>query len=285
MTKNVSTYNQSTSEVDEKYLEASQQLQLDKQNYGSDYIHLYVDDIEGDWLENWDWEDDLNDYIDAFYHHCEQGNFQFALDTLKAGDDLLNQPENHEKCLELYSYLVERLELQNTKQPEINHQEILNLAKQQILVLQNNEQGENMSEQMIFNMHEEKITRLEYIQKLLEKIYNGVIRRTWQFQGEFTIEQVGNVYNLRGIASAGDYVVRFGAVKCFDSFDYYLYIINGSNPEEEIVNEEDHDYKFRLGYDNPNFSYQEFNLINEYLEKIEKASWQVKLSDLDTLPE
>ena len=36
---------------------------------------------------------------------------------------------------------------------------------------------------------------------------------------------------------------------------------------------------------NPNFSYQEFNLINEYLEKIEKASWQVKLSDLDTLPE
>ena len=54
MTKNVSIYNQSTSEVDEKYLEASQQLQLDKQNYGSDYIYLYVDDIEGDWLENWD---------------------------------------------------------------------------------------------------------------------------------------------------------------------------------------------------------------------------------------
>jgi hypothetical protein len=104
-------------------------LQVDKQNNGSDYIHLYVDDIEGDWLENWDWEDDLTDYIDAFYHHCEQGNYQFALDTLKAGDDLLNQPENHEKCLELYSYLVERLELQYPKQSEINHQEILNLAK------------------------------------------------------------------------------------------------------------------------------------------------------------
>ncbi|MFN9556417.1 MAG: hypothetical protein ACK56O_19295, partial [Dolichospermum sp.] len=55
--------------------------------------------------------------------------FQFALDTLKACDDLWNQPENHEKCLELYSYLVERLELQNTKQPEINPQEILNLVK------------------------------------------------------------------------------------------------------------------------------------------------------------
>ena len=129
MTKNVSIYNQSTSEVDEKYLEASQQLQLDKETYGSDYIHLYVDDIEGDWLENWDWEDDLTDYIDAFYHHCEQENYQFAFDTLKAGDDLLNQPENYEKCLELYSYLVERLELQYPKQSEINHQEILNLAK------------------------------------------------------------------------------------------------------------------------------------------------------------
>jgi hypothetical protein len=129
MTKNVSIYNQSTSEVDEKYLEASQQLQLDKQNYGFDYLHLYVDDIEGDWLENWDWEDDLNDYIGAFYHHCEQGNYQFALDTLKAGDDLLKKLENREKCLELYSYLVERLELQHPKQSEINHQEILNLAK------------------------------------------------------------------------------------------------------------------------------------------------------------
>jgi hypothetical protein len=42
---------------------------------------------------------------------------------------LLNQPENYEKCLELYSYLVERLELQYPKQSEINHQEILNLAK------------------------------------------------------------------------------------------------------------------------------------------------------------
>jgi hypothetical protein len=137
MIKNINIYNQTIFEVDWKYLGASQQLQLDKQNYGSDYIHLYVDDIEGDWLENWDWEDDLTDYIDAFYHHCQQENYQFAFDTLKAGDDLLNQPENNEKCLELYSYLVRSLELQNTKQSKINHQEILNLAKQQILVLQN----------------------------------------------------------------------------------------------------------------------------------------------------
>ncbi|MFN9615496.1 MAG: hypothetical protein ACK55Q_09240, partial [Dolichospermum sp.] len=213
----------------------------------------------------------------------------FALDTLKACDDLWNQPENHEKCLELYSYLVERLELQNTKQPEINHQEILNLAKQQILVLQNNEQGENMSEQMIFKMNEEKITRLEYIQKLLEKIYNGVIRKTWKFQGDFTIQLMGDVYDLRGKASSGDFVVNFGVCEEFkDDLGYYLNIKNGLNSEEEIAKEryiDDTLSDVSGQHGTFNFSFQEFNLIKEYLEKIEKASWQVKLSDLDALPE
>jgi len=41
-------------------------LQLDKRTDGADYIHLYLDDMEGDWLENWDWEDDLTDYS-TFY--------------------------------------------------------------------------------------------------------------------------------------------------------------------------------------------------------------------------
>jgi hypothetical protein len=135
MIKNINISNQTSSEVDCKYLEASQQLQLDKQNYDSDYIHIYVDDIEGDWLENWDWEDDLTDYIDAFYHHCEQENYQFAFDTLKAGDDLLKKLENHEKRLELYSYLVERLDLQNTKEEKERNKEILNQAKPIILAL------------------------------------------------------------------------------------------------------------------------------------------------------
>ncbi|MGM3307569.1 hypothetical protein ACSQ6I_16635 [Anabaena sp. WFMT] len=107
MIQDVNIDNLCSSEVDWNYLEASQQLQLDKQNYGTDYIHLYVDDIEGDWLENWDWEEDLTDYIDAFYHHCEQENYQFAFNTLKAADDLLNPPESHEKSLELYCYLNE----------------------------------------------------------------------------------------------------------------------------------------------------------------------------------
>lgn len=135
MIKDVMIDNQFNSEIDWEYPEASQELQVDKQNNGSDYIHLYVDDIEGDWLENWDWEDDLTDYIDAFYHHCEQGNYQLAFDTLKAGDDLLKKLENREKCLELYSYLVKMLNLQNTKKEKKRNEEILNQAKQRILTL------------------------------------------------------------------------------------------------------------------------------------------------------
>ncbi|MBC1258722.1 hypothetical protein GNE54_25240, partial [Trichormus variabilis V5] len=55
-----------------------------------------------------------------------------------------------------------------------------------------------------------------------------------------------------------------------------------------IVNEEcdselfNHDNRY---IDNVNFSYEEFKLIKEYLEKIEQANWQSKFSDLDALPE
>lgn len=115
MTQDINVSNQSEL-GDGKYLQASQQLQADKQTYGSDYIHLYVEDTEGDWLEIWDWEDDLTEYIDAFYQHCENKNYQFALDTLMACvdalrscDELLKQPENQQKCLEMYNYLINKI--------------------------------------------------------------------------------------------------------------------------------------------------------------------------------
>ncbi|QYX29841.1 hypothetical protein [Sphaerospermopsis torques-reginae] len=276
MTNDVKIYNQSSYEIDWKYLEASQQLQLDKQNYGADYIHLYVDDIEGDWLENWDWEDDLTDYLDAFYHHCEQGNYQFALDILNACDDLLNQPKNQEKGLEVYGYLVKRLELECAKLPDINNQEILNEAKYRIFILQNNGQGENMPEEMIFNMDEQKITRLEYMKKLFEKIHNGVIRKTWKFEYKYKPD-VEASETISGIASAGDFVAKFSIFYYQGGmYSYYLRIKNGSNTEEEIV---------RGSLDTFIFSSDEFNLIAEYLEKINQATLQNKLYDIDALPE
>jgi hypothetical protein len=286
MNKDVKIYNQSSSEVDADYLAASQQFQLDKQNYGADYIHLYVDDIEGDWLENWDWEEDLTDYIEAFYHHCEQGNYKFAFDILKACDDILNQPENYEKCLELYSYLVQKLEsLEIEKQAEINNQDILAQAKQSVLILTNNISRENVSEEITFTISERKITRIEYIQKLLEKIHNGIIRKTWKFQSEFIREDSQHYYNLKGTAYIADFLVKFGVWDTSDEASYHLIIKNGANPEEKIVHERYNNCAVDQWCSNPNFSHEEFKLIKEYLEKIEQANWQSKLSDLDALPE
>ncbi|WP_353932674.1 hypothetical protein WJM97_08840 [Okeanomitos corallinicola TIOX110] len=274
MTKNVSIYNQSTSEVDWKYLEASQQLQLDKQNYGADYIHLYVDDIEGDWLENWDWEDDLQDYIDAFYHHCEQGNYQFALDTLNACDDLLNQPENYEKGLEVYGYLVERLELECSRQTDINNQEILNEARQRIFILQNNGQGENMQEEKMMNIIVTEGSRLGYMKKLLEKVHNGVIRKTWKFECCTRDDETQTSYSKQARATSGNFIVDFGFWYDIELGGYFISKTDGS--EQDNINED---------FYSSTFSNQELDLIIEYLNKIEGANWQAKSMDLDALPE
>lgn len=73
-------------QIDWGYLKASQQLQLDKQNYGDDYIHLYVDNIEGNWLENWSWDDsfDSNDYAAAFIHQIVKGKVKAAVNIIIA---------------------------------------------------------------------------------------------------------------------------------------------------------------------------------------------------------
>ncbi|MFO5527276.1 MAG: hypothetical protein ACLBM1_05490 [Cuspidothrix sp.] len=275
MTNDVKIYNQSSFEIDWKYLEASQQLQLDKQNYGADYIHLYVDDIEGDWLENWDWEDDLTDYIDAFYRHCEQGNYQFAFDTLKACDDLLNQPENYEKGLEVYGYLIESLELECSKQTDINNQEILNEAKQRIFRLQNNGKGENMQEEKMMNITVTEGSRLGYMRKSLDKIHNGVIRRTWYIECSLSEDDLYNSFSQEAKASSGDFVVTFGIWYNIPVQGYFLNIKQGSETITEI----------KEFSESSTFSIDEHDLVEEFLKKIEGAAWQAKSIDLDALPE
>ncbi len=288
MTKNINIYNQSNSEVDGKYLQASQQLQIDKQNHGLEYINLYIEDPEGDWLENWDWEDNLTDYIDAFYHNCNQKNYQFAFDSLTACDELLQQPKNYQKKLELYSYLVEVLELEDSKIE--NNQKVLELAKKTIdltksLVIQISKIGEYMREERSVDVEEARLNlRIEYIKKLLNKIHNGVIRKTWNFQYEFNDE---HDIVKKGIASNGDFIATFSIhtspVSDCNKY-YFLSIQKGSNPKEYIAKGSiteigSKEYEISTFYDD------EFNLIEEYLEKIEAANWQTKLSDLDALPE
>ena len=246
---------------------------------GSDCFYQHLPQIQ-EWAKQLLVENDFPQTLpeDAFVFFMHQG-YQFSFFRLSEGDN----PPTYSYCegQEEAYFVKSHDQFSDFLSVEINlYLEILNFAKQRILALQNKEKGENMSEKMIFKMNEEKITRLEYIQKLLEKIYNGVIRKTWKFQDKFRRESSPYVYNLRGMASAGDCVVEFGVSQDFDNFNYYLNIKSASNPEEEIVNES-HYYEC----DNSNYSYQEFKLIQEYLEKIEKASWQVKLSDLDALPE
>jgi hypothetical protein len=39
-------------------LKANRRFSQDKVNYGLDRVGRYVEDVEGDWLENWSEEDD-----------------------------------------------------------------------------------------------------------------------------------------------------------------------------------------------------------------------------------
>jgi hypothetical protein len=40
--------------IQERFLESSRQLQQDILNHGLDAAYLYFEDVDGDWLENWD---------------------------------------------------------------------------------------------------------------------------------------------------------------------------------------------------------------------------------------
>jgi hypothetical protein len=42
-------------------LQAAQKLQNDRLTFGLDHVKLYVEDVEGDWLERWGEEEEEND--------------------------------------------------------------------------------------------------------------------------------------------------------------------------------------------------------------------------------
>ncbi|MEH2060083.1 MAG: hypothetical protein V7K97_28915 [Nostoc sp.] len=279
MKNNRNIYNQSNSQVDDKSLQASQQLQSDKQTYGSEYIHLYVDDIEGDWLENWDWEDDLIDYIDAFNHHCQNRNYQFAIDTLNACDEQLKHPENYQKSVDLYRQLVELLELKSINLSRME-QEILLKAKERLalansLIEQVNQQEKDAKEKNIMNIIEPEGNRIGYIKKLLDKIHNGVIRKTWEFEYSVYEDDIDTFSSKVGKANSGEFVVKLGIWDDVFGGGYYLNIENGSEEKEKV---DEHT-------ESPTFSVDEYKLIKEYLKKLDAAKWQTKSVDLDALPE
>jgi hypothetical protein len=42
-------------------LQAAQKLQSDRLTVGLDHVNLYVEDVEGDWLERWGEDEEEND--------------------------------------------------------------------------------------------------------------------------------------------------------------------------------------------------------------------------------
>ena len=42
-------------------LEAAQKLQSDRLSFGLDHVNLYVEDVDGDWLERWGEDEEEND--------------------------------------------------------------------------------------------------------------------------------------------------------------------------------------------------------------------------------
>ncbi|MDY6804359.1 MAG: hypothetical protein SXA11_11200 [Cyanobacteriota bacterium] len=46
-------------------LQAAQKLQNDRLTFGIDHVNLYVEDVDGDWLERWGEEEERDLKLDA----------------------------------------------------------------------------------------------------------------------------------------------------------------------------------------------------------------------------
>jgi len=279
-------------EAEGKFLQASQQLQQDKQTYGSDHIHRYVDDVEGDWLENWTWEDDLADYIDAFEHHCSQKNYQLAIETLNAGLDLLKKPENLHRGIELYGKLVQLLKMQSVAQLDVNLAGLLEEARERLLELEalpGNNAMESLDFQESFTMNdlhlETNDSCLESMQSLLKLVHNGIIRKSWKFELCIDDDPANYIFEKKGVAETidnegkvdGKAKVELSLSGLSPSVRYFLTLQYGTNVKQ-IIFEKNLYFAWSSHKD-------EFQLIDEYLEKLEKAKYQQMLADIRALPE
>jgi hypothetical protein len=276
MNSNQVASHQSGTTLEVNALQASQQLQRDKQLYGSDHIHLYVDDVEGDWLEEWTWEDDLADYIDAFDHHCQQKNYRLAIETLRAGFDLLKKPENLRRGVEIYSRLVKLLESESEDQLDTNPSILLEEARAELHKL-----GASSGNNPMRNSDYQKIMMqdlaLENMQKVLDKAHNGIIRRTWKFTLFIDDEPASYIFEKKVTVEAinEESAIELGISGTSPNSCYFLTLRQGEETEE-------------LFKENPFFSSASpdgFRLIEDYLEKLEQANKERLSAAIDALPE
>ncbi|WP_225892180.1 hypothetical protein [Nostoc sphaeroides] len=127
----------------------------------------------------------------------------------------------------------------------------------------------------MMNIIEPEGNRIGYIKKLLDKIHNGVIRKTWKFECCVYEDDTHTSYSKEGKANSGEFVVKLGIWDDVFGGGYYLKIENGSEEKEKVDERTE----------SPTFSVDEYKLIKEYLKKLDAAKWQTKSVDLDALPE
>lgn len=78
-------------------LESAYKLQEDWLNYGLDFVHLYIKDVDGDWLDTWGEDEDNTDSLIAFLESDD-------LVALRVRRRLVNKPISEiatdlEQCL------------------------------------------------------------------------------------------------------------------------------------------------------------------------------------------
>lgn len=73
-----------------QHLEESRQLQQDWMNYGLECVDIYVEDVDGDWLERWGEEDDDDDLdIEVSSHNLGNERVIELVTAFLESDDLV----------------------------------------------------------------------------------------------------------------------------------------------------------------------------------------------------
>jgi hypothetical protein len=276
---------QSALDAWEKSMQAAQQLQHDKQRDPQGYIHLYVDDIEGDWLENWTWEDDLTDYIEAFEHNCRQQKYGMAFEVLDAIFERLKRPNNQEKGIKLFKELTGLLESFLCSQASEDFESLLIEAKARLSDLiailgKNGLEKSDLLEEDVMATSAQGGTRLETITTILNKVHNGIVRRTWKYEYFEDYDHRDGIFERKGVAIHvdGKAKVEFGVYGDSSPINggYFVNRYLHGSPVEEIVHE---------SHTSLTASSDEYHLIEDFLGKVEQAKWKTLSSEMGALPE
>jgi hypothetical protein len=108
-------------------LAAARQMQQDWLNYGLDFVHLYVEDVNGNWLEKWEEEQSILDSLKLFLvsdddvavRIREQIGERSLFDIAVNLEELLSLPDVNDRLFAVKNLLADE---------KLNDTDLLNLA-------------------------------------------------------------------------------------------------------------------------------------------------------------